>query len=170
MYTSESMRNAQLTMLNDLQTTYPQIAIESRTAKQATYLPNQMFIQLIEDDLFRIYDDANMRTSIGSIFEKHSLIAERDENYSITVIPSQVASQQGRRLMVLDHVDGVDPATVPVANTIFLDQLGAGNTNPLISGSKIRSIAFEGVMGNVGVPQFNTDYYSGKNSVIRYDE
>ena len=168
MYTSESMLISQQNLLSDLRTEFPEIAIESTTMRQATYLPNTMYVKLLANSLFRIYEDIDQKRDIGTYFNKESLIAERDETYTIHVLNAQPPDDT-RKFMVLDHVDGADPATVPLANTILIAQ---GSANNVIKGHQIRSMAFEGTGMNAGKPVFNNDiaYESGKNSVIRYDK
>ena len=125
-----------------------------------------MYVKLIADNHFRIYNDANRTTDIGSIFATETLIAKREETYTIHVDPCEVGQDNTRRFMVINHLATEPIATVPIANSVFITQ----NTSTTVTGSQIRSLAFSGAISTPfqDVPQFNANTSSGLNSVIRY--
>lgn len=169
-FEADSLLGEQKTTLTDLRDTFPEIAVESFDSskyKEAVYLPNYMVIQLLEDNHFRIYNDSNMRTDIGSIFDEETLIANRDEVYTFDVRDCVAGQDSSRRFMVIDHIKhSADRMSPPLANVEFISQ----NTLASFSGSKIKSLAFEGSGPLANTPQYNANTASGRDSVIRYTD
>ena len=175
MYTSDSLHSEQQTLFADLRSTYPDIAVESDDDiaygykyKEATHLPTAMYVKLLPDNLFRIYNDPNHKTDIGSIFGEESLLANREQSYVIHVEDCTTGQDAARKFMVINHLKGTLPPTPmsdPSPNAIFIAQ----NTSATMTGSVIKSLAFEGSgAGGAGIPMFNANTASGKDSVIRY--
>ena len=173
MYTSDSLLSDQKTLFADLRDTYPDIAVESDDDieygykyKEAIHLPTAMYVKLLPDNLFRIYNDPNHKTDIGSIFGEESLLARREQNYVIHVENCVAGQDPARRFMVINHLKGALPSSpMTTANVIFISQ----NTSATMAGSVIKSLAFEGSgPGNANTPMFYANTASGRDSVIRY--
>ena len=181
-FEADSLYGEQQTKLADLRNSFPEIAIESFDGskyKEAVYLPNSMYVKLLPDNLFRIYNDASLTTDIGSIFGEETLIARREETYTITVVPADPPQDTTRNFMVINHLKGTFPSNpvpahsvvpvysaVPTANAVYISQGSSAD----VKGSDIKSLAFEGPSpGLTGHPQYgNANTTSGKDSVIRY--
>ena len=169
MFDADSKYQTQINMLSTLRNDFPEIALESfdnHKYKEAVYIPNSIYVKLTADNHFRIYNDANRTTDIGSIFGVETLIAKREETYTIHVDPCEVGQDTSRRFMVIDHLVTEPVASVPIANVVFITQ----NTSATVTGSQIRSLAFAGPSPGPlqDVAQFNANTKSGENSVIRY--
>jgi hypothetical protein len=177
-FEADSLYGEQQTKLADLRNSFPEIAVESFDSskyKEAVYLPNSMYVKLLPDNLFRIYNDANLTTDIGSIFGAETLIANRQETYTIRVEDCTPGQDATRRFMVINHLKGAIPASpipagtspLPTGNAIFISQ----NTSVNVLGSDIKSLAFEGSGALAGHPQFgNANTTTGLDSVIRYTD
>ena len=174
MYTSDSLLSDQQALFADLRDTYPDIAIESDDHieygykyREATHLPTSMYVKLLPDNLFRIYNDPNHKTDIGSIFGEESLLANREQSYVIHVENCVAGQDPARRFMVINHLKGALPSSpMTTANVIFISQ----NTSATMTGSVIKSLAFEGSGLNANTPLFNANTASGRDSVIRYTD
>ena len=177
-FEADSLYGEQQTKLADLRNSFPEIAVESFDSskyKEAVYLPNSMYVKLLPDNLFRIYNDATLTTDIGSIFGTETLIANRQETYTIRVENCTAGQDTARRFMVINHLKGAVPASpipagtspLPANTAIFISQ----NTSVNVLGSDIKSLAFEIGGGLLGHPQFgNANTTTGLDSVIRYTD
>ena len=182
-FESDSLYNEQKTKLTDLRNSFPEIAVESFDSskyKEAVYLPNSVYVKLLPENLFRIYNDASLSTDIGSIFGEETLIAKREETYTFTVVTADPPQDTSRRFMIINHLKGTYPSNpvtehfvvptytaVPTANAVYVAQ----GSSVAVKGSDIKSLAFEGPAALAGTPQFgNANTTSGKDSVIRYTD
>ena len=139
------------------------MSIEAPGTKTATYLPEpDFYVKLIDGtDYFYIYTNGGATVDIGNRFPVGSLIAKPGTNYAVHVLNtgSTNPAENNRRLMIMSGVDQTS------ANVYLTAQ---GNSNTVI-GSHITSIAFEGVGGNVGIPEYTVlpdGTLNGRNAVI----
>ena len=154
---------SQTQTLDQLKIDYPTMSIEAAGTKTATYLPEpDFYVKLIDGtDYFYIYTNGGATVDIGNRFPVGSLIAKPGTNYAVHVLNtgSTNPAENNRRLMIMSGVDQTS------ANVYFTAQ---GNSNTVI-GSHITSIAFEGVGGNIGIPEYTIlpdGTLNGRNAVI----